>query len=128
LEGKLSKSKLEDLDVYNNSIELSDIIWNLLIQWDNFSRDTIGIQIVKAIDSAGANISEGYGKESKIDNARFVKIARGSLFETRYWLNISNRRKLISDSEQSDIDNKIVNLLPRLIAYINYLLNSSVKK
>lgn len=124
----MTKSKLEDLDVYNSSIEISDIIWNLVIQWDNFSRNTIGIQIVKAIDSVGANISEGYGKGSKIDNARFVKIARGSLFETRYWLNISNRRKLISDSEQSDIDSKIENLLPRLSAYINYLLNSSKKK
>lgn len=124
----MTKSKLEDLDVYNSSIEISDIIWNLVIQWDNFSRNTIGIQIAKAIDSVGANISEGYGKGSKIDNARFVKIARGSLFETKYWLNISNRRKLISDSEQSDIDSKIENLLPRLSAYINYLLNSSKKK
>ena len=123
-----SKSRLEDLEVYKISFEISDKVWNLLIHWDNFSRNNIGGQLLKAIDSVGANIAEGYGRGSKIDNARFVKIARGSLFETKHWLTISNRRKLLSDSEIKEILDDIESLLPRLSAYINYLSNSSVKK
>ena len=123
-----NKSRLEDLDVYKISMEISDKIWNLVIHWEHFSRNNIGGQLLRAIDRVGANIAEGYGRGSKIDNARFVKIARGSLFETKHWLTISNRRKLLSDSETTEILDDIENLLPRLSAYINYLSNSSVKK
>ena len=123
-----NKSRLEDLDVYKISMAISDKIWNLVIYWEHFSRNNIGGQLLRAIDSVGANIAEGYGRGSKIDNARFVKIARGSLFETKHWLTISNRRKLLSDSETKEILDDIENLLPRLSAYINYLSNSSVKK
>ena len=109
-------------------MEVSDKIWNLVIRWENFSRNNIGGQLLRAIDSVGANISEGYGRGSKIDNARFVKIARGSLFETKHWLTISNRRKLLSDAEIKEILDEIDGLLPRLSAYINYLSNTSNKK
>ena len=121
------KSRLEDLEVYKISLEISDKVWNLVILWDNFSRNNIGSQLLRAIDSVGANISEGYGRGSKVDNARFVKIARGSLFESRHWLNVSHRRKLLSDTELKKILNDIESLLPRLSAYINYLSSSSKK-
>ena len=123
-----NKSRLEDLDVYKISMEIGDKIWNLIILWDNFSRNNIGGQLLRAIDSVGANIAEGYGRGSKIDNARFVKIARGSLFETKHWLTISHKRKLLSDSEIKEILDDIESLLPRLSAYINYLSSSSSKK
>jgi four helix bundle protein len=122
-----SRSRLEDLDVYKISLELSDNIWNLESHWDNFSKHNIGGQLIRAIDSVGANISEGYGRGSKLDNARFVKMARGSLFETKYWLTVAHRRKLLSDTELKRILNDIESLLPRLSAYINYLSSSSKK-
>ena len=124
----IKKSRLENLEVYKISLEIGDKVWILVIQWDNFSRNTIGIQIVKSIDSVDANISEGYERGSKIDNARFVKITRGSLFETKHWLTISHRRKLLSDTEIKEILDDVESLLPRLSAYINYLSNSSNNK
>jgi four helix bundle protein len=123
-----SKSRIEDLEVYQISLEISDKIWNIVLHWDNFSRNNIGGQLLRAIDSVGANISEGYGRGSKVDNARFVKIARGSLFETKHWLTISHRRKLLSDKELKEILDEIESLLPRLSAYINYLTKSSPPK
>jgi four helix bundle protein len=123
-----SKSRLEDLEVYRISLEISDKIWSIIINWDNFSRNNIGGQLLRAIDSVGANISEGYGRGSKLDNARFVKMARGSLFETKHWLTISKRRNLLSDSDTKEILEDIESLLPRLSAYINYLSKSSNNK
>jgi four helix bundle protein len=117
----VKKSRLEDLEVYKISLEISDRVWNIVISWDNFSRNNIGGQLLRAIDSVGANISEGYGRGSKLDNARFVKMARGSLFETKHWLTISKRRNLVSDSDTKEILEDIESLLPRLSAYINYL-------
>ena len=122
------RSRLEDLDVYKISLEISDKIWDLLVRWDHFSRNNIGGQILRAIDSVGANISEGYGRGSKVDNARFVKIARGSLFEMKHWLIISHRRKLLTDKELKEILDEIESLLPRLSAYINYLTKSATPK
>ena len=124
----IKKSSLEDLEVYKISLEISDRVWNIVIHWDNFSRNNIGGQLLRAIDSVGANISEGYGRGSKLDNARFVKMARGSLFETKHWLTISKRRNLLSDTDTKKILEAIESLLPRLSAYINYLSKSSNNK
>ena len=124
----IKKSSLEGLEVYKISLEISDRVWNIVIHWDNFSRNNIGGQLLRAIDSVGANISEGYGRGSKLDNARFVKMARGSLFETKHWLTISKRRNLLSDTDTKKILEAIESLLPRLSAYINYHSISSKNK
>jgi four helix bundle protein len=83
---EMNNSRIEDLEIYRIALELSDLIWNMVIDWDSFVRNTVGSQLVRAIDSVAANLSEGYGRGSKTDNARFAKIARGSLFESKYWL------------------------------------------
>lgn len=115
------KSRIEDLEIYKLALELSDKIWKIVIGWEKFEKNTIGIQLVRSIDSVGANLSEGYGRGSKTDNARFAKIARGSLFETKHWVLLSHKRKLISLEELNLILNFIDNLLPRISSYINYL-------
>jgi four helix bundle protein len=124
----MKSSRVEDLEIYQVSLELSDTIWRIVIKWDSFSRNTVGGQLVRAIDSVGANLSEGYGRGSKIDTARFAKMARGSLFESRYWLIQATKRILISDDESNQIGSQIENLLPRISAYINYLLKHPEKK
>ncbi len=34
--------EIRDLEVYQVSEELSDMIWNVVIKWDYFAKDTIG--------------------------------------------------------------------------------------
>lgn len=53
---------LEKLEVYNISEKFSDDIWNIVITWDYFKKDTIGKQLVRSADSISANIAEGYGR------------------------------------------------------------------
>ncbi len=45
----------------------------------------MGTQIIRSADSVCANIAEGRGRHSDQDNRRFVKFARGSLYETVNW-------------------------------------------
>ena len=120
----MNNSKIENLEIYQIALELSNLIWNIVSNWDSFARNTVGTQLVRAIDSVGANLSEGYGRGNKIDNARFAKITRGSLFESKYWLVQTNKRELISDLEANQIIFQIESLLPRISAYINYLLKN----
>ena len=114
----MAKSDFENLKVYQMSEQLADEIWDVVIGWDRFARDTIGGQIVKAADSIGANIAEGSGRRSFQDNRRFIRIARGSLKETQHFLRRAYRRKLLDDKQVKKIKPLIDNLAPMLNAYL----------
>lgn len=113
----VSKS-FEELRVYQLAEILSDRIWTMVLQWDHFARDTLGKQLVRAADSVGANIAEGTGRGSFQDNRRFVKIARGSLYETRHWLRRAYRRQLLSVDQIDRLKPLIADLGPKLNAYL----------
>ena len=40
--------KLEEFRVYQESMELGEEIWNIVIKWDQFAKNTMGYQLVKA--------------------------------------------------------------------------------
>jgi len=114
----MSLTNFESLDVYNLSENLADAIWELVQPWDYFAKDTIGKQIVKAADSIGANIAEGVGRKTFRENKRFVRIARGSLYETKHWLRRAYRRNLLTDLQVEHFKPLIDELAPRLNAYL----------
>ena len=95
----MERTNFEKLQVYQLSEKLADSVWNIVNTWDSFAKDTVGKQIVRAADSIGANIAEGSGRGSLQDNRRFVRIARGSLYETIHWLRRCYLRKLLSQAE-----------------------------
>jgi four helix bundle protein len=105
--------------VYRLAEELSDTIWDVVRGWDRLAMDTVGKQIIRSADSIGANIAEGYGRGSYQDNKRFVRMARGSLYETRHWLRRSFHRKLLSKEQVDTIKKLVDNLGPQLNAYHN---------
>jgi four helix bundle protein len=113
----MAKTNFEKLRVYQLAEKLADQIWKIVIKWDYFAKSTVGIQMVDAADRVGSNISEGTGRGSLQDNRRFIKIARGSLYETKYWLRRAYRRKLLTQAEVDELKPTIRELLPTLNAY-----------
>ena len=87
--------KLEDLQVYQLAMAIGERVWEIVIEWDYFARDTIGKQLVKAADSVAANISEGWGRYYYKENRQFCYYSRGSLKETLTWLRKAHNRGLI---------------------------------
>ena len=71
--------KVEDLDIYRICEGLSDRFWVEVDQWEHFARDTVGKQLVRAIDSVGANIAESHGRYYYRDKLNFLYYARGSI-------------------------------------------------
>jgi len=69
---------LEKISSYKKAFDLSNEIWDLVIKWDYFAKDTVGKQFVRSSDSISANIAEGFGRYSKKDKIRFYRISVGS--------------------------------------------------
>src|SRR5689334_15042674 len=111
--------RFEDLRVYRMAESLADGVWSIVMEWNNFARDTVGKQLVRAADSVGANIAEGTGRHSFQDNRRFVKIARGSLHETKHWLRRAFKRNLLSERQVGELKPLLEDLGPCLNAYLN---------
>jgi len=109
----------EELRVYQMSEKLSDAVWQIVATWDFFAKDTVGKQLVRAADSIGANIAEGSGRGSYQDNRRFVKIARGSLYETRHFLRRAHKRSLLSAGQTDSLKPILDEFAPALNAYLN---------
>jgi four helix bundle protein len=109
----------EDLRVYQLSEEISDFLWEVVSTWKHLARDTVGKQLIRAADSIGANIAEGSGRGSYQDNRRFVRIARGSMLETRHWLRRAHKRNLLSANDTDFLKPRLDELGPKLNAYLN---------
>src|SRR5947209_12029429 len=114
----MAKTQFENLKVHRLSEDLADAIWMIARRWDYFARDTVGKQMVRCADSIGANIAEGTGRGSFQDNRRFVRIARGSLYETRHWLRRAFRRSLLTSEQVNKTKPIIDNLTPMLNSYL----------
>ena len=105
---------LEDLKAYQVAYELSNYVWNIVIKWNYFAKDTVGKQFINAVDSISANIAEGFGRYSKSDKIRFYRISYGSLLESVNWVEKSKTRNLLSQIEYSYIKERL-NALPKEI-------------
>lgn len=115
----MAKTNFETLRVYQLSENLADQIWSVVLTWNVIARDTVGKQLIRAADSVGANIAEGTGRGTFVDNRRFVRIARGSLNETQHWLRRAYKRHLLNDKEVRSLKSIVDELAPKLNAYLN---------
>jgi four helix bundle protein len=117
----MKRQDIENLEIYEKSMNIGDVIWDIVIKWDNFARNAFGYQLVKSADSIAANISEGYGRYFYKENRQFCYIARGSLYETITWLKKATKRKLITNKTSEELQGDLNILLKKLNAYINYI-------
>ena len=111
-----------DLDAYKISFELSNKVWSIVKDWDNLSKNTVGNQLIRAIDSISANIAEGFGKYTKKDKINFYRHSCGSLNESMDWIEKSKTRKLINEKQYEYLKielDKLPKLLNQLIYYTN---------
>ena len=117
--------QLNDINAYKTAFNLSNFVWDVVIKWDYFAKNTVGEQFVKAMDSISANIAEGFGRYSKKDKIKFYRYSNGSLKECFDWNQKSKKRKLLSDKEYDYIFGELQKLpkgLNQLIQFTNQKL------
>lgn len=114
-------TSFEDIRVLKVAEEIADVIYKTSSQWDDFARDVVGKQIARAADSIGANIAESYGRFHFGEKIQFLYYARGSLFETKYWLNRSESRKLMNSDEKQKYTTRLTDIARQLNVFISSL-------
>lgn len=112
------KFKLENLQSYKTSAELSKLVYSLVKNWGSFDKNTVGQQFVRSADSVAANIAEGFGRYHKKDKIKFFYNARASVYESAHWAKTALERQLISEKESQEI----MDSLRKLPKEINYLI------
>lgn len=90
--------RIEDTEVYKRACVLSDEVYVAVVRLPILARNTVGTQLIRSIDSVGANLVEGDGKGPGADAIRFFRIARGSCREARHWIDRAVRRQLIDST------------------------------
>jgi four helix bundle protein len=118
--------KLNDIEAYKIAFKLSNYVWDIVVKWDHFSKDTIGKQFVRAIDSISANIAEGFGRYGKKDKVKFFRYSFGSLYESLDWNEKSHLRNLLSKEDYSHIFSELIKL-PKSINSLILFTNTKLK-
>ena len=111
--------KLEELKVYQLSMKIGEEVWNEVEKWNSFAKNTVGYQLVRAVDSVTANLSEGFGRYHYKEAKNFSYYSRGSLYETKTWLTKASNRKLISEESFVNFIKEIDIIGIKLNNYIN---------
>jgi len=112
---------LSSLRIYRLSIEIGDIVWHIVEGWDNFSKWTIGKQLVDSSDGIAATMIEGYYRNSKGDQRKFFRYALSSSKETELWVYRAYKRGLIGEDDYSVLRDRLSNLIPQIINFIHKL-------
>lgn len=106
--------QLNNISAYCIAFNLSNYVWNIIAEWDYFSRNTVGSQFIRSVDSISANIAEGFGRYGKKDKVKFYRYSFGSVKEALDWNEKSRIRLLIKDKDYKYIFNEL-NKLPKEI-------------
>jgi len=81
-------------------------------------------QLESAVTFIPMNISEGKGRNSKIEFIQFLYIARGSLYETMTLLEIFKLRDWIDNDTFAELENRSNEIAKMLRGLINSIANN----
>jgi len=110
---------IHELEVYRLSRKLSANAWNVYQRLSFQEKEVWGDQMLSAIDSVGANITEGYARFHFAEKSRFYYISRASLSEgVEHWIDLGYEKEIVSDQEfelfnqlRRDIQVKLNNMI-----------------
>lgn len=117
--------QLNDVSAYKIAFHLSNYVWDIVIQWNIFAKNTVGEQFVTAVDSISANIAEGFGRYSKKDKIKFYRYGFGSLKESFDWNEKSKKRNLVTSEQYQHILQELQKL-PKELNILIKITNSKL--
>ncbi len=96
-------SSFRDLIAWQKSYELARLAYALTKAFPQDERFGLTQQIRRGCVSVASNIAEGYGRGGRQDYVRFLKVARGALYELDTQFQLSHDLRFMSDSDYAGI-------------------------
>lgn len=118
------KFSFEKLEVWQNSIDFVQQIYNLTEKFPKSELYCINSQLRRAAISIPSNIAEGTTRKSLKDQARYTEIAFGSLLEVLNQLIIANKLNYIDEKELNIARSEI----GKISRQLNALKNSQLER
>jgi four helix bundle protein len=106
--------RFEKLDIWKESIDISDLLFDYADKADNKKLFKFAEQLRAAGMSISNNIAEGSGSFSDKEFANFLNISRRSVFECANIIYIFERRKIIEGFERQSMYAKLILLSKRI--------------
>lgn len=109
-----------DLEVWQRAFELSREVYQVTKHFPQDERFGLTSQIRRSAVSVPSNIAEGYGRGSRIEYLRFLKISRGSLCELETQALLADSEGFLRDGHRVfDLAKSTGQMLSALIARID---------
>ena len=112
--------KLNDIEAYRIAFHLSNFTWEIVLKWEQFAKQNLRGQFVRAVDSISDNLAEGLGRYSKKDKIKFYRYSKGSLAESLDWNEKAKRRGIIEEKTYQYILGELQKLPKAINALIKY--------
>jgi len=123
MEKSETKSTFETLEVWKKARELRKETSQFARTLPDVEKYRLCDQMVRASRSVTANIAEGYGRFHYLENMRFCRHARGSLYELLDHFTVAQDEEYITDEQFEYFRQKIFEVVKILNGYIKYLKN-----
>ena len=115
----------ERLDVYKDIIDLRIRIQQVISQFPSEEKYDSVRQIKRATDSIGANIAEGSGRSSNIDQSHFTNMSYASALEVIYHLTIAHQLGYVKKDDYINLRKDIDKISNKLNALYKYQVNNT---
>lgn len=89
----------EKLKTWHQAIAFADLVYTLTRNFPAEERFGLTSQMRRAAVSISSNIAEGCSRSSRVDYARFVEIATGSVFEVVSQATIGRNQNLLTETD-----------------------------
>lgn len=110
--------KFEELEVWQLSMELSDMIYQLSNELPETEKFNLKTQVTRAITSVSLNIAEGSTSQSDGEQKRFLSYSIRSLIEVVACIRLIERRGYVNnDNLKVEAEKMIQNLFAKLHAF-----------
>jgi len=118
----------EDLNSWKQSRQLRIAISQLIKTFPDHEKYDLVSQMRRSSRSVTYNIAEGYGRFNFKENAQYIRISRGSIYELLDQLIVAYDEGYITQSELEKYKKMIEPILKLLNGFIKYLMEQDKLK
>jgi four helix bundle protein len=102
--------KIEELKIWKKSIELTTLVYKVVVMLPSDEKYGLTSQIKRSSVSIASNIAEGAGRNSNKEFKHFLSIANGSSYELQTQLILTKELNLISKENLNPVLNLIIEI------------------